>query len=89
MGIDLSFAVVVCHLKHACPRPAHSPCACLFCYLCPDCREQRLVEGRDLLTAQAQGGRCAVCASYSTYQEWQGQQRTGADGVRGEERARW
>jgi hypothetical protein len=126
MGIDLSFAVLVCHLKyryrtaggvpgtperldlarrmglpylyaseqalwvfasecascapyeqalaayqeHACPQPARSLCACLFCYRCPDCLEQRLVEWRDLASSQVPGGRCAVCGSYATYQRW-------------------
>jgi hypothetical protein len=33
--------------------------------------EQRLVEGRDLMTSRAQGGRCAVCCAWATCREWQ------------------
>lgn len=79
--------VLAAYQEHACPRPAHALCTCLFCYRCPDCMEQRLVEGRDLATSQALGGRCAVCGSFTTYQQWQveaGPQRSrrGTQGAR-------
>jgi hypothetical protein len=56
---------------HACSSLRWERCTCLFCYRCPDCANERLVEGRDLPAAQAHGGKCRVCSSYSLYQSWQ------------------